>query len=295
MAPFALEELKEVVFSMHPEKALGSDGFTALFFQKCWDFIGSDVLLALEESRRNRMILKELNTTLIAIIPKVDNPSSFSKFRPIALSTLYKIITKAISVRISRLLPQIVSMEQGGFAPSRETSEVLINGSPSGCFASSRGIRQGDPLSPFLFILLAEASSRAISNATTSGLWLGIKIDGLLSSQSHCLFVDDMLLFGASSLREARVIKKIISDYAAFFGQKGYAVKISNVEYSNIRGTSATEDGITLSCSQSGYCMGIAMENIDLVTGSRAQAACNTQNVQGGNSIPSRCLRNNGK
>ncbi|GLJ10113.1 hypothetical protein SUGI_0122380 [Cryptomeria japonica] len=75
----------------------------------------------------------------------------------------------------------------------------------------------------------------------------------------------------------------------------GYAVKISNVEYSNIRGTSATEDGITLSCSQSGYCMGIAMENIDLVTGSRAQAACNTQNVQGGNSIPSRCLRNNGK
>ncbi|GLJ10109.1 hypothetical protein SUGI_0122320 [Cryptomeria japonica] len=77
---------------------------------------------------------------------------------------------------------------------------------------------------------------------------------------------------------------------------QGSAVKISNVKYNNIRGTSATEDGITLSCSQSGSCTGIAMENIDLVTGSGAQAACNAQNVQGrtfGNSIPSRCLGKN--
>ncbi|GLJ59359.1 hypothetical protein SUGI_1504920, partial [Cryptomeria japonica] len=73
------------------------------------------------------------------------------------------------------------------------------------------------------------------------------------------------------------------------------AVKISNVEYSNIRGTTPTEDGITLSCSQSGSCMGIKMENIVLVTGSGAQASCNAQNVQGGNSIPSRCLGNNGQ
>lgn len=37
MAPFSLAELKEIVFSMHPEKASGPDGFTVLFFQKCWD------------------------------------------------------------------------------------------------------------------------------------------------------------------------------------------------------------------------------------------------------------------
>ncbi|XP_057832660.2 cytochrome P450 750A1 [Cryptomeria japonica] len=124
MAPFTLAELKEIVFSMHPEKAPGLDGFTALLFQKCWEFIGNDVLLALEESRRNRSILRELNTTLIAIIPKVDNPTSFSDFHLIALcTTLYKIFTKAISVRLSRLLPRIVSLEQGGFVPGRETSE----------------------------------------------------------------------------------------------------------------------------------------------------------------------------
>lgn len=77
MDPFTNLELREVVFSMSSEKALGPNGFTTLFFQKCWDFVGNDVLLSLEESRHNRTILKELNTTLIAIIPKVDNPKSF--------------------------------------------------------------------------------------------------------------------------------------------------------------------------------------------------------------------------
>ncbi|XP_059069498.1 uncharacterized protein LOC131859584 [Cryptomeria japonica] len=127
MAPFSLAELKEIVFSMHPEKVLSPDGFMTLFFGKCSDFIGNDVLLALEESRRNRSILRELNTTLIAIILKVENPSSFSNFHLIVLcTTLYKNFTKAILVRLSRLLPQIVSLEQGGFVPGRETSEGAI-------------------------------------------------------------------------------------------------------------------------------------------------------------------------
>ncbi|XP_059066261.1 uncharacterized protein LOC131857592 [Cryptomeria japonica] len=127
MAPFTNGELREVVFSMPPEKALRPDGFMTLFFQKCWDFVENDVLLALEESRRNRTILKELNTTLIAIIPKVDNPNSFSDFHPIALcNTLYKIITKAISVRLSKLIPRIVSIDQGRFVPGRETSKGAI-------------------------------------------------------------------------------------------------------------------------------------------------------------------------
>lgn len=71
--------------------------------------------------------MRELNTTLIAIIPKVDNPSSFSDFHSIALcTTLYKIFTKGILVRLSRLLPWIVSLEEGGFVPHRETSEGVI-------------------------------------------------------------------------------------------------------------------------------------------------------------------------
>lgn len=95
---------------MDPNKAPSPNGFTLLFFQKCWEFVGNDVLLALEEARQNRSILKELNATLIAIIPKVDNPKIFTDFHPIALcNTLYKIFTKAIFIRLAKIISKIIS------------------------------------------------------------------------------------------------------------------------------------------------------------------------------------------
>ena len=71
LAPFTLEEIKKVVSSFPPDKAPGPDGFTALFYQKCWDFIGSDLLAVVEESRRNAKMIRSFNATNIAIIPKV--------------------------------------------------------------------------------------------------------------------------------------------------------------------------------------------------------------------------------
>ncbi|XP_057865029.1 polygalacturonase-like [Cryptomeria japonica] len=79
---------------------------------------------------------------------------------------------------------------------------------------------------------------------------------------------------------------------------QGSAVKISNVKYNNIKGTSATQEGITFSCSQSGSCTDITLDDIDLVLESGAQASCHAQYVQGhivGDAIPSGCLGNNAK
>lgn len=127
MSPFSLEEVRMAVFTMSPDKAPGLDGLTPLFFQKCWDFVGKDPLLALEESRRNRSILKEINTTTVAIIPKEEVVKSFADFHPIALcNTLYKIFSKAISIRLSKILPKLISVEQGGFVPNREMPEGAI-------------------------------------------------------------------------------------------------------------------------------------------------------------------------
>ncbi|XP_059066180.1 uncharacterized protein LOC131857532 [Cryptomeria japonica] len=81
---------------------------------------------------------------------------------------------------------------------------VILNGSPCGFFASSRGLRQGDPLSPFLFIILAEALSRAILRARESGTWKGIYIPHMAASHTYCLFADDTLLFGKATMGEAK-------------------------------------------------------------------------------------------
>ncbi|XP_059076663.1 uncharacterized protein LOC131875942 [Cryptomeria japonica] len=111
MAPFSIQEVKDVVFSMSPKKAPGPGGFTTLFFQKCWSFLGEDLRLVLEEARCNRTMLRELNSTLIALIPKCENPKSFVDFCPIVLcNILYKIITQAISLKLANLNPKIISV-----------------------------------------------------------------------------------------------------------------------------------------------------------------------------------------
>jgi len=58
---------------------------------------------------------------------------------------------------------------------STTSYSILINGAPAKPFWPSRGIRQGDPLSPFLFILMMEGLNRSRKSATTTGKLKGIK------------------------------------------------------------------------------------------------------------------------
>jgi hypothetical protein len=62
---------------------------------------------------------------------------------------------------------------------------ILINGTPEGFFESSRGLRQGDPLSPFLFIIMAEAFGRALSKANKDGEISGIAITDNIPNITH--------------------------------------------------------------------------------------------------------------
>jgi hypothetical protein len=74
---------------------------------------------------------------------------------------------------------------------------VLVNGSPTGFFSSSRGLRQGDPLSPLLFLLVMEALSRLLERATEGGFITGYSVgnsDSHALSISHLLFADDTLI-----------------------------------------------------------------------------------------------------
>jgi len=72
---------------------------------------------------------------------------------------------------------------------------VLINGSPSKLFSSSRCLRHGFPVSHFLFLLVAEGLNKLIGNARIRGEIEGVKT---IPSKivSYLLFVDDILMFG---------------------------------------------------------------------------------------------------
>ena len=73
---------------------------------------------------------------------------------------------------------------------------ILLNGSPTSSFQPLRGIRQRDPLSPFLFILMVEGLSRLIAAQVESGAIRGVKVHEGAPSQTHQQFVDDTMLMG---------------------------------------------------------------------------------------------------
>ena len=75
---------------------------------------------------------------------------------------------------------------------------VLINGTPTSFFTNSRGLRQGDPLSPYLFVLRMEAFSCLLMNAVGGGFLSGWKASGRGGEGaeiSQLLFADDTLIF----------------------------------------------------------------------------------------------------
>jgi hypothetical protein len=75
---------------------------------------------------------------------------------------------------------------------------VLLNGTPSGFFSSDQGLQQGDPLSPFLFVIVIEALSRMMAVTEAKGLVDGFSVgsrDNARMVVSHLLFVDDTSIF----------------------------------------------------------------------------------------------------
>jgi hypothetical protein len=93
---------------------------------------------------------------------------------------------------------------------------LLINGAPAKPFSPSRGIRQGDMLSPFLFILMMEGLSRSIKSATVVGEITGIKPFKNCPTSTHQQFVDDTLLHGTPTIKEAKAYKRILKEFREF-------------------------------------------------------------------------------
>eukprot|EP00253_Pinus_taeda_P014307 PITA_14307 len=96
---------------------------------------------------------------------------------------------------------------------------ILVNGSPSEIFIPSRGLRQGDPLSPLLFILMMEGLGRCIMHAKETGQIKGLQLSDDGQALTHQQFVDDTMLQGIPTVKEALVYKQILWDFSMASGQ----------------------------------------------------------------------------
>ncbi|KAK2382439.1 hypothetical protein QL285_069974 [Trifolium repens] len=96
---------------------------------------------------------------------------------------------------------------------------VMVNEESVGPIMPERGLRQGDPLSAFLFILCAEGLTSLIKKYENKGDIHGVKVCRGAPSLSHILFADDCFLFFRADIREAQCMKRILNDYEKALGQ----------------------------------------------------------------------------
>ena len=92
---------------------------------------------------------------------------------------------------------------------STASFSILINGSPAGFFPSSRGLRQGDPLFPYLFVIGMEALSCMINRAVDGNYISGRRVAigrGEDMSISHLLYADDTLIFCEANLDQLKFL-----------------------------------------------------------------------------------------
>jgi len=97
--------------------------------------------------------------------------------------------------------------------------QVLVNGERVGPITPKRGLRQGDPLSPYLFIICAEGLSALLKKSEASGDIHGVKVCRGAPILTHLLFVDDCFLFCRANLSENTKLKEILQIYEAVSGQ----------------------------------------------------------------------------
>ncbi|GLT35685.1 hypothetical protein SLA2020_101160 [Shorea laevis] len=97
---------------------------------------------------------------------------------------------------------------------------ILVNGSATREFKAKKGLRQGDPLSPLLFLIVAEGLNWIMKSAVQQGLFQGVEIGGGGLAISHLQFADDTILFGEATERNVWAAKSIMRTFELVSGLK---------------------------------------------------------------------------
>ncbi|GKC92439.1 putative RNA-directed DNA polymerase, eukaryota, reverse transcriptase zinc-binding domain protein [Tanacetum coccineum] len=178
----AEDEIKEADWSCGSSKALGPNGYTFKFFKKHWSILEHDVVSYVVASVVGDVQMAYIKGRQIIDGPfMVEDIIAWAKKAKKRLMILKVDFEKAFDSLNWSFLFSI--LEKVGFSAKWRNwihsclnsayASVLVNGSPTKEFKIERGLRQGDPLSPFLFILAVEALNVVLLEATNNNIFYG--------------------------------------------------------------------------------------------------------------------------
>jgi hypothetical protein len=125
---FTLQEIKEAVFAMEPNKAAGPDGFNAEFYQAFWGVISDDLYNLIDDLYNHDLDLDMLNYGLVTLVPKGSDADKIQKYRPICLlNVVFKIITKILCNRLIAIVEKVIKISQTAFIKGRYILDGVVS------------------------------------------------------------------------------------------------------------------------------------------------------------------------
>ncbi|XP_011101348.1 uncharacterized protein LOC105179428 [Sesamum indicum] len=226
------DEVKDAFFDIEEDKAPRPDGFPAGFYKAAWPIVGWEVTYAILEFFHHGRLLKQINSTIISLIPK-ELFSGYNQQRKPPWCALNVDLRKAYDMMEWDFLFAVLRLYKfpeifiGWIREcvTTTTFTIALNGGIHGFFAGARRLRQGDPMSPYLLVLVMEILGPTIQQK--------IEVQGGFLYHWQCeetrlfqlSFADDLQLLCRADESSIRVFKEGLDDYSALSGLHTNAAK----------------------------------------------------------------------
>ncbi|XP_026399079.1 uncharacterized protein LOC113294922 [Papaver somniferum] len=231
------DEIKAVVYDLGVDSAPGPDGFSGCFYRHCWDVIQQDLHSAITYCWQHKMIPNGVNSSLLILLAKgrnIHENISVASEMVNDLKTKCKDGNVGLKMDITQAFDTVSwsfvldVFRRYGFSQhwcswiysvlSSARISILLNGSPEGFFKINRGLRQGDPLSPLIFVLIEDVLSRNLTK-----LFIEKKTTPMLSekgiSPTHLFFADDIMIFCKGNMKSLHNLLALLGKYQTASGQ----------------------------------------------------------------------------
>ncbi|CAM4564761.1 unnamed protein product, partial [Caretta caretta] len=125
--PLTLAEFSEALCRMPTNKSPGMDRLTVEFYRAFWDILGPDLVTVWAESLQSGVLPLSCRRAVLALLPKKGDLRDLRNWRPVSLlSTYYKIVAKAISLRLGSAMADMVHPDQTYTVPGRSIFDNLF-------------------------------------------------------------------------------------------------------------------------------------------------------------------------